>query len=209
MVAAGALMLGAASGSRARAQLTTRQPATQDAVTPQSIDRRLDERAADLRRTAPQGADRYVLFDLAFPSGEPEYRAVGKTALILIVALSKRAEELPLRRVFLRIGDREFDLPSLGSRRSETGPGSLARAMFGANRWDAFYLAPVGALLRDSVVMCDFAKNRAGFTINRAPLPPPDYIVADRERDTADTAQDAAVKAFVTREYPGFGIIGQ
>jgi hypothetical protein len=199
--AGGALLLAGVATSRLRAQTP------EDAVTPQSIDRRLERRAADLEKNAPQGADRYILFDLAYPQDPEEYRAVGKTALVLVVAISKRSDELPLRRVFTRIGAKDFDLPKLGGKRSETQAGSQARALFGPYREDAFYLAPIGALLRENLLICDFARNRTGFFINRAPLTPPDFIRDDRERDKAGTAQDAAVKAFAAREFPGFGVL--
>jgi hypothetical protein len=57
------------------------------------------------------------------------------------------------------------------------------------------------------VLLCDFARNRTDFALNRAPFEPPDFIRADRARDKAEKPQDAAVKAFVEREYPGFGLV--
>jgi hypothetical protein len=209
VVAAGVLAAMVGRPSLLRAQLNSRGPDTQVSVTPQDIDRRLEERAAEIKRMAPQGADRYVVFDLAFPLDPAEYRAVGKTALLLLVALSRNADELPLRRVYTRAGVDEVDLRRLGSRRSELPPRSLARAVVGRYREDAFYLAPAGALLRDNMLSCDFAKNRAGFVINRAAIDPPDFIRADRERDVAEKPDESALKAFVEREYPGFGLLGR
>ncbi len=205
-LAGAALALGATS--RVFAQLTQRGPSSDDAVTPDSIDRRLEDQAAALKREAPQGADRHVLFDLTFPADPAEYRAVGKSAVILIVAVSQRAEELPLRRVYTRAGGRDVEVRKLGARVSQTKPSSLARAVFGGARMDGFYLAPVGPLLRENLLLCDFAKNRIGFFINRAPFDPPDYIVSDRERDAAAKPQEAAVRAMVEREYPGFDLLG-
>jgi hypothetical protein len=187
--------------------LTRREPAAQEPVTPRDIDRRLDERAAEIRRAAPQGGDRYVLFDLAYPQDEAEYRAVGKSALVFLAALSRNSDELPLRRVYTRVGRQEIDLRKLGSRRSEPPPSAIARQVIGRFREDGFWLAPVGPLLREDVLLCDFARNRSGFALNRAPFEPPDFIRADRARDKAEKPQDAAVKAFVEREYPGFGLV--
>jgi hypothetical protein len=188
--------------------VTRRGPATQEAVTPQDIDRRLDERAAEIRRAAPQGGDRYVLFDIAYPRDEAEYAAVGKSALVFLAALSRNSDELPLRRAYTRVGRQEIDLRKLGSRRSELPSSAIARQVIGPFREDGFWLAPAGPLLRENVLLCDFAKNRTGFALNRAPFEPPDFISADRARDKADKPQDAAVKAFVEREYPGFGLVG-
>jgi hypothetical protein len=197
----------AGRSSSLRAQVNSRGPATQDSVTPQDIDLRLERRAAEIKRMAPQGADRYVLFDLSFPVDAAEYRAVGKTALVLIVAVSRKTDELPLRRVYARAGTNEVDAQRLGSRRSELPPKSLARAVVGRYREDAFYLAPVGALLRENMLIGDFAKNRLGFVINRAAFDPPDFILADGERDVAGKTDATALNAFVEREYPGFGLL--
>jgi hypothetical protein len=204
-IVAGGLALLCAGGV-ARAQVYSRGPATQDAVTPRDIDQRLEKRAAELRQMAPQGADRYVLFDLAFPVDEAEYRAVGKHALILIAAVSKRAEELPLHRVYTRAGGKDVDCRKLGSRRAELPAGSLARAVVGRYREDALYLAPVGALVAEGTLMCDFARNRSGFVVSRAAFDPPDFIRADHQAAAA-TPDDAAVRALAEREYPGFGIL--
>jgi hypothetical protein len=209
-IVAGGLLVGIGCASRAaRAQMTSHGPATQGAVSPQSIDQRLEKRAAELKQMAPQGADRYVLFDLAFPADPAEYRAVGGSALILITAVSKRADELPLRRVYTRAAGKDVDCRKLGSRRSELPAGSLARAVVGRYREDAFWFAPIGALLSESLLMCDFARNRTGFIVNRAALDPPDFIRVDRPADAAAKPEDAAVRAFVEREFPGFGILAR
>jgi hypothetical protein len=202
-----AIVLAAARPVRLSAQANRREPDAQDAVTPAEIDRRLEQRTAEIRLVAPQGGDRYVLFDLAYPHDEAEYRAVGKSGLIFLAALSRESDELPLRRVYTRVGKQEIELRKLGSRRSELPPSSVARQVIGRFREDAFWLAPVGPLLRENALLCDFAKNRTGFVINRGPFEPPDFIRADRARDKAEKPQYAAVKAFAEREYAGFGLI--
>ena len=196
-------------GRTARAQISARGPATQDAVTPQDIDQRLEKRAVEIRQMAPQGADRYVLFDLAFPLDQAEYRAVAKQVLILITAVSRQANELPLRRVYTRAGGRDVECRKLGSRRGELPAGSLARTVVGRYREDAFHLAPIAALLSENLLMCDFAKNRSGFVVNHAAFEPPDFIRADRQADAAAKPDDAAVRALVEREFPGFGILAR
>jgi hypothetical protein len=195
-----AALLGDTWRSRLRAQVTMRAPASKRAITPHDIDSLVE-------RIAPKGGDRYVLFEIAYPLDEAEYRSVGKTAVVLTVAVSRNADELPLRRVYTRAAGRDVDLQKLGSRQSELPAAWLARGVVGPYREDAFYLAPVGALLRESLLMCDFAKNRDGFVINRAPLDAPAFIRADRRRDSADKPADGAIRALVERDYPGFGIL--
>jgi hypothetical protein len=210
IVASGALAAAFSAGrpSLVLAQHLTRAgPTSQNPVTPEAIDQRLDARAAEIRRVAPQGGDRYVLFDLAYPQDEAEYRAVGKSAVVFLAALSRNADELPLRRVYTRVGKQEIELRRLGARRSELPQGSVAGQVVGRFREDTLWLAPLGPLLRENALLCDFARNRTGFVLNRTPLEPPDFIRADRVRDKAEKLQDAAVKAFAEREYAGFGLI--
>lgn len=209
IVATGGLaaVLAATRAARVSAQVNRREPGSQGAVTPAEIDRRLEQRAAEIRRVAPQGGDRYVLFDLAYPHDDAEYRAVGKSALVFLAALSRISGELPLRRVYTRVGKQEIELRKLGSRRSELPQSSVAGQLVGRFREDGFWLAPVGPLLREHLLLCDFAKNRTGFVINRGPFEPPDFIRADRAREKAEKPQDPAVKAFAEREYAGFGLI--
>lgn len=210
IVVMGVLAAALAAGRSAlvRAQhLTRSEPAAQQPVTPEAIDRRLDARAADLRRVAPQGGDRYVLFDIAYPQNEAEYRAVGKCAVALLTAVSRNSDELPLSRVYTRVGQREIGLRRLGSRRSELPESSLARQMVGRFREDGLWLAPLGPLLRENALLCDFARNRTGFVLNSTPFMPSAFIRADRARDQAEKARDAAVKTFAEREFAGFGLI--
>jgi len=98
IVATGGLaaVLAATRAARVSAQVNRREPGSQGAVTPAEIDRRLEQRAAEIRRVAPQGGDRYVLFDLAYPHDDAEYRAVGKSALVFLAALSRISGELPI-----------------------------------------------------------------------------------------------------------------
>ena len=186
--------------SRVLAQVTMRAPASKRAVTPQDIDSLVE-------KIPPTGGDRYVLFEISYPLDETEYRAVGKTAVVLTVAVSRNADELPLRRVYTRAASQDVDLQKLGSRRSELPAAWMTRGVVGPYREDAFYLAPLGPLLRENLLICDFAKNRSGFLINRAPLDAPAFIRADRARDSADKPAEGAVRALIERDYPGFGIL--
>jgi hypothetical protein len=207
VIAGAALALGAMS--RAGAQIVKINPPSEGAVRPEDIDKRVERDAADFKQRMPQGAERHITFDFVFPHDPDEYRAVGKSALFLVVAVSQNAEELPLRRVYTRAGGRDVEIPLLGRpRRLQTSAGSIARGVFGAYRSDAFYLAPVGPLMTENVVLCDFARNRTGFAIYRGePFHVPDFIRDDPDRNAAEKPDTRAVKAFLDREYPGFGVL--
>jgi hypothetical protein len=207
VIAGTALALGALS--RAGAQIVKMNPPTEGEVTPEAIDQRVERDAVDFRQRAPQGAERHITFDFVFPRDPDEYRAVGKSALFLVVAISRHGDELPLRRVYTRAAGRDVELPMLGRpRSSQTPAGSVARDVFGEYRCDAFYLAPVGPLMSENVVLCDFARNRTGFAIFRGEtFRVPDFIRDDPDRNSADKPEPGAVKAFLDREYPGFRVL--
>jgi hypothetical protein len=201
--------LALAAMSRAGAQIVKINPVTPGAVTPEAIDQRVERDAVDFKQRVPEGSDRHITFDFVFPTDPDEYRRVGKRALLLVVAVARKVEELPLRRVYTRADGRDVEIPMLGTpRRSQTPAGSVARNVFGIYRSDAFYLAPIGALMSDNVVLCDFARNRTGFVIYRGQsFRVPDFIRDDSDRNSAAKLDSRAVKAFLDREYPGFGVL--
>ncbi len=204
----GAAALGAVASAASLAavraqQVTSTTGPSQGAVTPQEIARRLETRAAEIQKMAPSGADRFVLFDVAWPETAAEYRAIGKHAILFVAAVSQKAEELPLRRVYARRNGGIVELEKLSGQRSEVPAGSLARSVFGPYRADGFYLVPAGAILPNNPLFCDFAKNRNEFVITKAELTPPDFILADRDRNSISPQPDA-LKRFLEREFPGF-----
>jgi hypothetical protein len=207
VIATAALALG--SMSRVCAQTIEVRPMAVGAVTPAATDARLEREAADHK--VPHGFERHISFDYVFPQDPDEYHKVGKSALFLFMAVSKSAEELPLRRVYARAGGRDVEIPLLGRpRRSQTPSGSIARSVFGPYRSDTFYLAPVGPLMLENVaVLCDFVRNAAGYAVWRnQPFTVPDFIRDDPHRESAEAPQASAVKSFLEREYPGFGVLG-
>jgi hypothetical protein len=209
VIASAGATLALAVMARGDAQIVKINQPAEGAVTPEAIDQRLERDAVDFKRREPQGAERHITFDFVFPPSPDEYRKVGKRALFLVVAVTQIAEELPLRRVYTREGGRDVELAMLGGpRRSQTPQGSMARSVFGPYRSDAFYLGQVGPLMSENVVLCDFARNRTGFVIYRGqPFRVPDFIRDDPNRNSAEKPDPGAVKAFLEREYPGFGAL--
>jgi hypothetical protein len=58
--------------------------------------------------------------------------------------------------------------------------------------------------LSESLLLCDFAKNRTGFRINQVPLEPPGFIRSDRNRAAGAKPSEDWLKSFIKREFPGF-----
>jgi hypothetical protein len=174
-------------------------------VTPDDIDKRIEERAAEIQKIAPKGAARYVVYDIAWPATAEEYRALGRHAILFLSAVSQNADELPLKQVYTRQGGKSLPLKQLSSKRRDVPPGSLTHVMFGPYREDSFYLLPVGALMQEWKLLADFAKNRNEFSISLSQLNPPRFIQTDRTRN-AGKVDPAALKTILEREFPGFEV---
>ena len=98
-------------------------------------------------------------------------------------------------------------MQKLSSWRSEIDAGRLAYKLFGRYREDGFYLLPAGMLMRDGVLLVDFAANRIG--IGLVQLPTTKGIELAKTHPNPDPAPGAkpdpkALKAFIQKWYPGF-----
>ena len=174
-------------------------------VTPDDIDKRIEERAAEIQKIAPKGAARYVVYDIAWPATAEEYRALGRHAILFLSAVSQNTDELPLKQVYTRQGGKSLPLKQLSSKRRDVPPGSLTHTMFGPYREDSFYLLSVGALMQEWKLLADFAKNRNEFSISLSQLNPPRFIQTDRTRN-AGKVDPATLKTILEREFPGFEV---
>ena len=181
--------------------------ASQHAVTPAEMDKRLEQQAADTKRIAPKAA-RVALVDFAWPETLAEYRALGKFIVVLVVAVSQQEGELPLKQLYVQAGRRAVALRKIASARRTNPEGSEVAAVLGRFREDSFYLAPAGAMMRKGDLLIDFAVNRSGFRVYELPGAPPDFVRADRNPHPAKGAKpdSAAVRAMIEREYPGFKV---
>lgn len=191
----------------AAAQLTTRGPVSDNAVTPAEMDRRLEDQAERVKKIAPS-ADRVALVDFSWPISEAEYRATGKFVAVLIVAVSRNEQELPIKQVYVRTGGRNVPLHKVASIRRTVPENSLAASVIGRFREDSFYMAPAGAMMRKGELLIDFAINRSGFRVYELPGTPPPFVRSDRNPDPAPDAKPdlKAARAMLEREYPGFDL---
>jgi hypothetical protein len=170
---------------------------------PSAMNNRIDRAATELEQYAP--VPRIGLFDIAYPADEDEYKALNGFAVMLVTALSQKADELPPKRVFVKIGDAISELTLISSVFSKTEPTQLTAKVFGENRWDGLFLFPV-YLERDAQeLLIDFAKNREGFVLSKFKSQNPEalkkyYLI---KPNAGKTNSDALLK-IVSREFPGF-----
>lgn len=181
--------------------------ASQHAVTPAEMDKRLEQQAVETKKIAPKAA-RVALVDFAWPQNAAEYRALGKFIVVLVVAVSQQDEELPLTRLYVAAGGRTVVLQKIGSERRAIAEGSEVATVLGRHREDAFYVAPAGPMMRKGDLLIDFAVNRSGFRVFELPGTPPDFVQADRNPNPGKGSKPdaAAVRAMIQREYPGFKV---
>jgi hypothetical protein len=119
----------------------------------------------------PGGAlQRIAIADVAYPRTETENVAMGGYALLLVTSVVHEAGELPLARVRVKDAAGELELQRAALRRSELADARLSAAL-GTHRTDELYYLPVLLTRVPSVLVVDFAKNRAGLEVMRFPPP--------------------------------------
>jgi hypothetical protein len=152
-------------------------------------------------------AERTASFDIAYPSTQEEYDDLAGWTIVLVTALSRDERELPLRRVYSRLNDREVDLQSAAERRIELTPSQSDVAdAFGKYRFDGLYYFPVLLTRVPTEIVIDFNRTRTGFVVGQFPprhnqdaLPPGLEL-----GDDLGTPNPVAVHALVEKEFPFF-----
>jgi hypothetical protein len=195
-------LLGLAS---AAAQVTTKGPSSDKAITPAEMERRLEDQAERVKKIAPR-ADRVALVDFAWPIDAAEYRANSKYIIVLVVAVSHDEKELPVKQVYVRADGRDVALEKIASDRRAIPESSPVASVIGRFREDSFFLAPASAMMRKGDLLIDFAINRTGFRVYQLPGTPPAFVLQDRDPDPTRGAKPdtAARRRMIEREYPGF-----
>jgi hypothetical protein len=191
----------------ARAQIVSANPVSHGAVTPETIDKRLEGTAERARGISENGIPRAALVDFSWAQDPDEYHALRKYVVVLISAVSQDAAELPLKRVYVvDAKGRKITLQKISSERRDVPKESPVHAMVGPYREDSFYLAPAKAMMNEGALTIDFAVRRTGFHAYELPGTPPDFIQADPNPVPAPGAKPdpKALKTLLEREYTGF-----
>ena len=174
--------------------------------------------AADVERDAKKMQDegkstafcRRLYFFFAANAGE--FSALAKNTVFLISVWTHKPEELPIQRAYVRANGQDIPVMRVAAVQSEQDANSIAAQVCGPHRDDGIYLVPTGAMLRDGVLMLDFAANRPAYNL----LKLPSRVALDHAEKNAmfkspDPPPNArpdlkAVQAFVGRKFPGYPV---
>jgi len=172
---------------------------------PDSMNARVEQAAIDYAAYAP--VPRIALFDSAVPKDVDEYNAVDGYGVILITVISQEQDELPPKRLYVRIGGSEVDLRLFASGFEKVSGSTKVQEVLGKYRWDGLYYYPVYFSAKAQEIVIDYAKNRAGFVIQKfdegaAMLPA--FLDPIAKPPHSDKPPMAAFMKLVSREYPGF-----
>lgn len=128
---------------------------------------RLDYDAVRLRNY--KSVPRIAEVDFAFASYAEEYVRLNSYGVMIISAQCRDPKELPLKSVYLKIGNKRFPLTCLLSRTVAPGSENAAKIL-GSNRMDSFYLIPYGYTKLKGLLCMDWGNKREGFKLNEFPL---------------------------------------
>jgi hypothetical protein len=171
-----------------------------------NADKESDARKQQAKGPQRRGRSFYFVWRRMTPE---EFEALGRNIVFLIAVWTQKAEELPVKRVFLRTDGNETPIYKVSSWTTPVDANSLAAKIFGTNREDGFYLVPGGAMLRNGQISMDLNAERTNWILVELPS-----TVAAREPKhfpNLDPVAEAkpnlqALQAFVRRRFPGFPV---
>jgi hypothetical protein len=140
--------LGQKPSSPFQEKSATAVPRASDPTTPEWLIGRLEVWAK--RREAKQAPpiERETYYRFWEPRDRVEFEALGRYALLILTIVTQDTRELPLKRVYLRMPDREIPLIKLSSWRRDVDQTLVTYKMYGPCREDGFYLFPLSAYFR-------------------------------------------------------------
>jgi hypothetical protein len=170
---AAAAIIGLVAASLAHAQTTSAPDAPEGkletgVVTPERVTQQIEEWAKQRQESGGPSA-RVSHVWIFFAGGPNEFAALGRYSVLLLTVVTHKAEELPLKRVYIRANDRDVPVQKLSSWRGDVDSALLTRKIYGPYRETGFYLLPTGMTLRDGQLLADFAANRTGMPILQLP----------------------------------------
>lgn len=172
---------------------------------PDSMNNRIEQAAVDYEIYAP--VPRMTLFDMAAPKDIDEYNAVDGYGVILITVLSQEKDELPPKRLYVRINGSETELRLYVSGFEKESGSEKVQRVLGKYRWDGLYYYPIYFSAQPHEIVIDYAKNREGFVIQKLSEGDemlPDFLLSIAKPPHGDKPPMEAFTRLVSREYPGF-----
>jgi hypothetical protein len=184
-------------------------PLPPGATTPQTRSDAIEAWAKNWKEKRARPAARETHYAILHARDVAEFDALGRYSLLILSAMTQRAEELPLKRVYLRMPDREVPLVKIASWRTEVDPTMVSYKMFGPYREDGFYLFPLSAYLRVAQLQADFAANRMSLPVLELPYSGgPEWLRTLQNPDPLPGALPdlSVLQEFIKRATPGFPI---
>jgi hypothetical protein len=144
-------------------------PLQYDVVSPERRTKKIEARAAEREAGQGRALERETHFTIQHARSVAEFDALGRYSILILTVITQNAEELPLKRVYLRMPDREVLLLKLGGWRRDVDQASVSYKMYGRYREDGLYLFPTGAFLKVAQLQVDFAASRMGLPVLELP----------------------------------------
>src|SRR5205085_4200496 len=171
---------------------------------PARMNVRLKEVAKDYKQYKDVGEfARIGFFDMMQPLDESEYVALAGHALMLVTAVARAQDDLPLKRAYLNVDGREIELQLLSSVLSkQSDPNDRVVKVFGSYRADALYLVPLYRRFDRADVLVDFGRKQG---LRLGEITASTFAVKDgTTRTLAEQPNEEALKRVIARECPRF-----
>jgi hypothetical protein len=188
---------------------TGTRPAPPGLLTPQTFTDGLETWAKEDEGKQLRPSERQHFFGTSVPRDVAEFEALGRYALLILTVVTQRADELPLKRVYLRMPDRELPVLKIASWRRNVDQTLATYKMYGPYREDGFYLFPFSAYLRIAQLQTDFATNRLSLPLLDFPHPrAPEWLKTLQNPDPLPGALPnlRALQDFIRSRTSGFPI---
>jgi len=142
-------------------------PLRYEKTTPQTLADELEGWAKRIEGAVP--LERQDTYSICHAANRAEFDAFAHYSLLILTVVTQSADELPVKRVYLRMPDRELPLLKIASWRRNVDQALATYKMYGPYREDGFYLFPLSAYLRIAQLQADLAANRSGLPLIEFP----------------------------------------
>ncbi len=152
-----------------------------------------------------ESCPRVVVFDWAAASNQAEHDAISEGGIIMLLAISKDPEEVPLKLAYVDRGkDKPVRLVKIGELSSAQVSKLRFNGVVGTHAWAGLYWMPAMRRIEGKVLV-DFSKTREDFSIGLSLPPNPKMFEGLNDNLTEFPGLPGiAVKAMAEREFPGF-----
>lgn len=180
------------------------------AIPPERVaaDMERDAKLLIAERKTPAFCRKYYL---SFAAIRAQFEGLAHYTLYLISIWARNADELPVKRAYIRTGENEIAILKVESLMGEQDAGSVIAQACGTHRESGFYLVPTNALLHEGVIKLDFAGKITGFNLHGLPSNPVSVRLKARPWYANAPAPGArpdlrALQAFMKERFPRFPV---